>query len=479
MILKQTFKSSLIIASSFCLLSLPLTACNGLSLGQIGQVGQSDSGIYGLPLKLIHEGECQMPNYTRYEVKADGTFSFAEVPAPGSMETTQPPFQSRKLSNTEQNKLKTLLKKLDLAQLAKADTVVPEGSPQTADCRTIEVVELPVNGKATRFDSNGRKLIHSQTYTAAMKELREFLDNLKNNPTPDPSPSASPSALPNANAALPLKVTGNGECDMGEQLLYEVLPAGIFRFQADPNAPVVPGGPQTGLQTRQLTSQELGELANLIAELNLEKLRAESKPVPDDAPQTLECRTVKNFTLMVQNQAKTYDLNGRKFVHTEAYRNALIKLDSHLKALADRHQNVGKQLYTLPLKVSVEGECGLESYTRYELKANGSFTWALENAQTLVAGPPPVQSRTLSNGEIETVQKWLNSTALQGLFLQLEAIPADAPQTKECRSVEKLEVTVNGQNYLLEGRGTRKYRISDAYSKALGELQSLLERLAK
>jgi hypothetical protein len=394
------------------------------------------------------------------------------------METTQPPLQSRKLSNTEQNKLKTLLKKLDLAELAKADTVVPEGSPQTADCRTIEVAELSVNGKATRFDSNGRKLIHTAAYTAAMKELREFLDNLKNNPMADPSPSASPPQS-NTNTALPLKVTGNGECDMGEQVLYEVLPAGLFRFLADPNAPVAPGGPQTGLQTRQLTSQELGELANLIAELNLEKLRAESKPVPDDAPQTLECRTLKNFSLMVQNQAKTYDLNGRKFVHTEAYRNALMKLDSHLKGLADRHQNVGKQLYTLPLKVTVEGECGQESYTRYELKTNGSFTWALENAQTLVAGPPPVQSRTLSNGEIESVQKLLNSTALQGLFLQLEAIPADAPQTKECRSVEKLEVTVNGQNFLLEGRGTRKYRISEAYSKALGELQSLLERLAK
>ena len=72
MIINQTLKSSLLIASSFCLLSLPLTACNGLSLGQIGQVGQSDSGIYGLPLKLIHEGECQMPSYTRYEVKGDG-----------------------------------------------------------------------------------------------------------------------------------------------------------------------------------------------------------------------------------------------------------------------------------------------------------------------------------------------------------------------------------------------------------------------
>ncbi|MGE3728032.1 MAG: hypothetical protein AB7I41_20925 [Candidatus Sericytochromatia bacterium] len=477
MILNQKLKSGLLLAATFCLVSLPLTACNGLSLGQMGLIGQSDSGIYGLPLKLIHEGECQMPNYTRYEVKADGTFGYSEVPAPGSTETTPPPLQSRKLSNLEQNNLKALLKKLDLAQLAKADKVVPEGSPQTAECRTVEVAELLVNGKTTRYDSNGRKLIHTPAYSAALKELREFLDNLKNNPTPDPSPS--PSVLPNGEGALPLKVTGNGECDMGEQLLYEVLPGGLFRFQAGSEAAVPPQGTTTGLQTRQLTAAEVNELHSLLAELNIETLRAASKPVPEDAPQTLECRTIKNFSWMVQNQAKTYDLNGRKFVHSEAYRNALNKLDSHLKVLAERHQNTGKQLYTLPLKVNVEGECGLDSYTRYELKANGMFTWALENAQTLVAGPPPVQSRTLSNGEIESVQKWLNSSALQGLFLQLEAIPADAPQTKECRSVEKLEVTVNGQNYLLEGRGTRKYRISDAYSKALGELQSLLERLAK
>lgn len=476
MLLNRKLTSSLLIASTFCLVSLPLTACNSTLLGQVGQVGQTDSGIYGLPLKLIHEGECQMPSYTRFEVKADGTYSFAEVPAPGSTDTAQPALKSRMLSSTEQNKLKALLKKVDLAELAKADKAVPADGPMTLECRTVEVLELRVNDKSTRFDSNGRKLIHSQAYTAAFKELREFLESLQN---PVAEPSSNPSSQPNASGAFPLKVTGNGECDMGEQLLYEVLPAGLFRFQADPNAPVTPGGPQTGLQTRQLTSSELGDLSQLVAELNLEALKADSKPVPDDGPQTLECRTVKNFSLMVQNQAKTYDLNGRKFVHTEAYRNALTKLDAHLKALAERHQNTGKQLYTLPLKVNVEGECGLESYTRYELKTNGTFTWALENAQTLVAGPPPVQSRTLSNGEIESVQSLLNRTSLQGLFLQLEAIPADAPQTKECRSVEKLEVTVNGQNYLLEGRGTRKYRISETYSKALGELQALLERLAK
>lgn len=476
MLFTSRFRNSLLIAATVCLASLPLTACNATLLGQIGLISQTDSGIYGLPLRLLHEGECQMPSYTLFEVKADGSFSFAEVPTAGSSDKTPTLKPSRALSNTEQNKLKALLKKLDLAELAKADKTVPEGAPQTEECRTVEVTELQVNGKATRFDSNGRKAIHSQAYLDALKELRTLLESFKT-PTPDPSPT--PAEQPTGISALPLKVTGNGECDMGEQVLYEVLPAGLFRFQANPNAPVSPTGSQSGLQTRQLTRSELMGLEQLLAELNLEALRAESKPVPDDAPQTLECRTIKNFTLQVQNQAKTYDLNGRKFSHTEAYRNALNKLESHLKGLAERHQSTGKTLYTLPLKVNVEGECGLDSYTRYEAQANGTFSWALENAQTLVAGPPPKQSRTLSNKEIESLQSQLNSLALQSLFLQLEAIPADAPQTKECRSVEKIEVMVNGQTYLLEGRGSRKYRISDAYSKALGELQNLLERLAK
>jgi hypothetical protein len=297
--------------------------------------------------------------------------------------------------------------------------------------------------------------------------------------SPSTSPSATPSVNPNHTYALPLKVMSNGECQMGDQLRYEVLADGRFSFQADPTAPQQPGNTPEGLQVRLLSTTDLQDLNNLIQSIDLASQHANSKPIPEDAPQTLECRTVQNFSLQVSGKSETYDLNGRKFTHTEAYRNALTQLEQKLESLAQRYQTLGKQFYSLPLKVLVAKECDMGSYPRYSISDMGEFSWALENAQTLVAGPPPQQSRQLNSAEIAEVNAALNHTALLGHLLASEVIPSDAPQTEECRSIEKLELTVNGLLYSLESKGTRKYRLNENYLSGYEELQSLLARLAK
>lgn len=39
--------------------------------------------------------------------------------------------------------------------------------------------------------------------------------------------------------------------------------------------------------------------------------------------QTTECHTVKNFTMSVNGSNRTYDVNGRSYIHTTSYKNAL------------------------------------------------------------------------------------------------------------------------------------------------------------
>lgn len=460
-----------IFALSLCLFTVSVSGCNTALFGNTpGITTPATQYSYDLPLKLIQEGECGLSGQTLYSIAADGTFSYKVSPAATSTET-----KSYKLSVQAQNDLAALLKKLNLALLDEASKPVPTDAPQTTECRTVEILVVQVNGKEKRFDRNGRKATHSKEYLAAMDTLKQYFEKLKTQPAP--TPTSSPAVT--TSSALPLMASHYQECEKTTQTVYEVWPDGRFIFNPDPTATVPPGGVPEGLQTRHLSQDDLRAFNLLLTNLNLPKLFESSQPIPADTPQTEECRTILNYTLQVNGKPVTYDRNGRQYSHTSIYREALEKLAQQLQILQKRYQFAGKQLYTVPLKVRTEGECGLNSYTRYEVKDTGEFIWALEKAQTLVAGPPPVQSRQLSEKEQDDLKSLLNRLALLGLALQSEPIPADAPQTKECRSVEKIELMVNGQMHTLDGRGSRRYRHNETYTQALAELQIYLENLSK
>jgi len=136
--------------------------------------------------------------------------------------------------------------------------------------------------------------------------------------------------------------------------------------------------------------------------------------------------------------------------------------------------------YGLPLQVKLEGECGLPGFTRYSVSTDGQFTWTEETWPTLTTGGnPPVQSRLLSATEQYEVTNFLNFKQLLAASQQSESIPADDPQTKECRTVTVYTLQAAGQNQSFEGQDTRKFRHSKALLAQLEALQNLLKRLSE
>jgi hypothetical protein len=174
------------------------------------------------------------------------------------------------------------------------------------------------------------------------------------NPQPSGSPSAKPTAKPTAQPSalpsaapgisdsqakysLPLTLKSEGECDMPNVTAYQISPEGKMTY-LDDLALVQPGEPMPTV-TRQLTDKELIDLIVLIENLDFVALKAQSQPVPDDAPQTMECRSVEILEIQHAGEKAAYDRNSRKLRHSEAYLAAFEQVKERLSALKTAHQN--------------------------------------------------------------------------------------------------------------------------------------------
>jgi hypothetical protein len=174
------------------------------------------------------------------------------------------------------------------------------------------------------------------------------------NPQPSASPSAQPSAKPTAKPSaapstepsipasqakysLPLTLKSEGECDMPNVTSYQVTPEGKMTY-LDDVALAKPGEPLPTV-TRQLTEKELMDLIVLIENLDFVALKAKSQAVPDDAPQTMECRSVEILEIQHAGEKAAYDRNSRKLRHSEAYLAAFEQVKERLSALKTAHQN--------------------------------------------------------------------------------------------------------------------------------------------
>lgn len=176
-------------------------------------------------------------------------------------------------------------------------------------------------------------------------------------PTAMPTPSAGPSASPSASATpvptpsatvaptptptpaanytydLPLVGAARPECQGKDQVIYDVQADGTFKYYPGTYNPFG-DEPVKPLQQRQLTATELQDLRTLVNEANLAKKFESSVPVPPGSPQTTECRTVLEFTLQVNGGAQTYDANGRRFTHSQEYRDAIERIRQRLQDLS-------------------------------------------------------------------------------------------------------------------------------------------------
>jgi hypothetical protein len=265
---------------------------------------------------------------------------------------------------------------------------------------------------------------------------------------------------------LPLKLTAVGECDLGDRTVLEIQANGTLRYTPEAASPV----------ERTLSAEEQNKVLTALLQADLAKKALDDAPIPADAPQTRECRVIDQLTLNTAGAARTFDRNGRTLRHSSAYLEAFTKLQTELEALMEPAPGLS---YGLPFKMAVAGECELPSFTRYEIKADGTFIWTREDWPTFAPGNPPTQERVLSAAELTALtaefQKRDPVTALRSS----ESIPADAPQTRECRTVDVYTFTHKGSSETFEGQGSRKWRHSEATLNQLKAIQAYLSALAK
>jgi hypothetical protein len=150
-------------------------------------------------------------------------------------------------------------------------------------------------------------------------------------PTVSPTPTASPTPAADYSYARPLSVTVKPECDGPAQMIYEVRSDGVFRYYPGEYNPFSTDAPKELVQ-RQLSSSEQQQLDNLLEEADIAKQFESSKAVEPGGPQTAECRSVLEFTMLVNGQSRTFDANGRAYQHTQAYRDAIERVRVQLEA---------------------------------------------------------------------------------------------------------------------------------------------------
>lgn len=128
--------------------------------------------------------------------------------------------------------------------------------------------------------------------------------------------------------------------------------------------------------------------------------------------------------------------------------------------------------YGLALKVYHYGECEKTSTVVYEVTPTGQLR--SQNP----AKPQSYKTRNLARLEIQQLSQTLKQLDLYTLSLKQTKIPADAPQTRECRQIEKIDLDVNGSKKAIEGKRSRQIQTSKDYLSRIEQLKAKLKELS-
>jgi hypothetical protein len=155
--------------------------------------------------------------------------------------------------------------------------------------------------------------------------------------TPSSSPVASSSSTPIISKytySLPLKVSGKFECDSNatSKVFYELKDKS---FSYNLNLETLGEKLNNDIQTKSLSDDELKNLNNLITSSDLAMLAEKDEKIPEDSPQTEECRTIEGITLLVNNKETTFYRNDRLLRHTKEYSEAYSKLVQKLQDMKE------------------------------------------------------------------------------------------------------------------------------------------------
>lgn len=309
--------------------------------------------------------------------------------------------------------------------------------------------------------------------------------NPSSSPSSSSSPTSSPSTSPSSGGLtptsapvspakykydLPLSVRALPECDGQEQLLYQVSATGNLRYYPGEYNPSSGEAP-LAMKSKQLSEAQYSTLRQLINQANIAEEFENSKKVPDDAPRTLECRTVMTYTLNVDGSDKTYDANGRSYEHTQAYRDGLERLQNYLKHLTT--DSGSSAHYGLAMKAYRYLECDQKDIVDFEISATGELK-SLAGTDS----NPQYKTRALGRLEIKEVDDLLTELQLVSQFKQQAQVPPGSPQTEECRDIRKLDFEVEGQPETIEAQRSRTIAPSSDYLAAVDKLIAKLTELA-
>lgn len=306
-----------------------------------------------------------------------------------------------------------------------------------------------------------------------------------NQPTPSPSASASPSIHPGApdtaNAyRFPLSLSLAPECSEDKVMTeYEILADGTFKYPSSAESPNVfeENTEAQPLSSIQLSQGQMDSLKSTLKAQDLATAFAATTPVAPDSPQTAECRTVSILKMQVDNKEQSYALNGRDRNTTEDYRTRWKAVRTQLEAFAKEAREANAPIPTEPeyafppLRFEVDGECGMGVKTLYTLEGMGQF-------KAYDAEGKVTTDRALSAAEQERLNAALNAADLNTRLENSTAVPADAPQTRECRMVEKITLPVYGVEKTFD-RNSRAYNHSEAYVDGFEAIRTVLEDFAK
>ncbi len=266
---------------------------------------------------------------------------------------------------------------------------------------------------------------------------------------------------------IPLSISSFAECSPNDKAknLYEIKSDGSLVYT------VTESGREL-TREKKLTTSELSALRSVLEETNIAKLAEADQTVKAGTPQTTDCRNIETININVNFKEKSFDRNGRQFIHSKEYFDAISQIKSKVEDL--KSDTTGqKYTYSLPIKISSMSECSPDSERPlYELSQDRTFTYIIsENDLTQLS------SRKLTESEFNSVKDLLKTTDLATLAESDSKVVSGSPQTRECRTIENTQVFVNG-TYKVFDKNSRSNIHSQAYMEALAKITAIFRELS-
>jgi hypothetical protein len=142
--------------------------------------------------------------------------------------------------------------------------------------------------------------------------------------TPSPGPTSTPTPQNQYSYELPLKVFQVGECGLGNRTTHEITNDGTYTYLSDDFSKT---------EIKKLTEYQVTTFKTLLNDLNIALYAEKDVDLPPGSPQTKECRSVEFFTMIVNQQDRTFDRNARLKIHTPEYLETINKLKLSLDEL--------------------------------------------------------------------------------------------------------------------------------------------------